>query len=472
MCDSRHLHPAAAIILSFRTVRQFIFPFVVVAVTQFGERGLKWFLVAGGVLLGFAVVWGVLAWRRFTYRVEEGELRIEYGVIIRNRRFIPQERIQSIDLIEPLLHRVFRVVNVRVETAGGGAPEGLLVAVSRADAEALRAALMVRPVAAEEQDEEKVDESRCLRRMTRQELFIAGATSGSVGIVFSLAGGAFSFIETALPTFDLFGMIDRAIAPWLAQFAVSMVVLVGVMVLIAFVIAWMVAVIGTVFTYAGFSVKRVDDDLIIERGLIERRRSTIPLSRIQAIRIVEGVLRQPLGFVTLHVESAGYGELDGESTVLFPLMKWEEVEPFLQQAAPEFAAEVKGLKRLPRRARRRFVIRSTVPALIIAGMVSVFVFPVGLFLFGILPLAGLYGLLRYRDSGWRLSGETLLLRTRTISRTTAIVTRRRVQSCDLARSYFQRRKRLATFRVSVASGAIFSMIDLDQATGTALYDWV
>ena len=104
MFDQRHLHPSAALIMGVRAVRQFIFPFIILLVTQIGNLGLTgwliWAVWATVALVSLAAIWGILSWRRFTYRVEGGELRIEHGVFIRSRRFIPQERIHSIDLVE------------------------------------------------------------------------------------------------------------------------------------------------------------------------------------------------------------------------------------------------------------------------------------------------------------------------------------------------------------------------------------
>jgi putative membrane protein len=62
-----------------------------------------------------------------------------------------------------------------------------------------------------------------------------------------------------------------------------------------------------VLAHAGFTLSREGDFLYVKRGLLERREATIPLARIQAVRISEGVLRQPFGLASLRVESAGYG---------------------------------------------------------------------------------------------------------------------------------------------------------------------
>lgn len=469
MFKPRRLHPAAALIMGIRAVRLFVFPFVpliVVAITKIGKRGWTgWLVWVAIALILFAAVWGVLSWRRFTYRVEDGELRIEHGVLIRNRRFIPQERIHSIDLVESVLHRLFGVVNVRVETAGGGEPEGLLVAVSRSAAEELRRVLTEK-VDETEVASGKEDTSAVVRRLSTSDLLIAGATSGSIGIAFSLAGGALSFIDNLLPNIDLFAYLDRFIGFDQAATTIAMVAV------IALIIAWLVAVMVTMLTYGRFQVSRLHGDLIIERGLLERRRSTIPLARIQAIRMVEGLLRQPFGLMSLHVESAGYGTEDGVSTVLFPLIRKKDVNTFLREMAPDYQGAGTVLRRLPRRAWRRSIVRASLPIIVIAGVVSLFFFPWGLASLTLFLPAALYGHFRYRDAGWCMHANQLMLRSRRLGRTTAIVTSRRIQSGGWTQSFFQRRQTLATIWVSVASGAQFRLADVDEQEGNDFLEWL
>ncbi|WP_368731600.1 PH domain-containing protein, partial [Pseudomonas sp. 2822-17] len=61
-----------------------------------------------------------MRWVTFKYQVVDNELQVRQGLIFRKRRYIRQERIQSIDLNAKLIQRLFNLVEVKVETAGGG----------------------------------------------------------------------------------------------------------------------------------------------------------------------------------------------------------------------------------------------------------------------------------------------------------------------------------------------------------------
>src|SRR5690606_922529 len=151
-------------------------------------------------------------------------------------------------------------------------------------------------------------------------------------------------------------------------------------------------------------------------------------------------------------ESAAHGRTAGESTVLFPLLRRGDVLPLLQEAVPELATEPL-LTRLPARARRRYVTRLLLPAVVVSVLIAVLLFPLGTLAFALVPVAILLGLRQYADAGWAVDPTRLVVRGRILDRTTAIVPRRRIQFMSLASNPFQRRAQLATLGVQVASGS-------------------
>jgi putative membrane protein len=464
----RRLHPVAMLIGAIKTIRRWIGAVAIPGVAAIAGGGLR---MQALVFLGIFVVvagsalWGFLSWRATTYGVSGGAFVLRGGVLRKNERTIPLEHVQSVDTVQGIIQRVFGVVEVRVETASGGGnqPEASLPALGHAAAEALRREI-------EGSRQEPVEEAGpvVVRRLGTRDLLVAGATSGQIGVALSLIAVASQLFDEFLPE----DLAERLIATQSPRSLADALVLIPAFGLLA----WILAIAGTILAYAGFTLARDGDFLHIRRGFLERREATIPLSRIQAVRISEGVLRQPFGLAMLRVESAGYGEDAGVSTTLFPLLPRKEAQGLLLDAAPEFAVEP-SLNPLPVRALRRYVFRAALPALLLAAIVgtnialaldSVAWASLGLLL--LLPAIP-YGWLRYRAAGWTLAGDRLVIRSRLLARTTAIAPRRRLQSRSIVRSPFQRRARLATFRARVASGgggAAFQVVDLESVSADSL----
>jgi putative membrane protein len=466
MSSEQRLHPVAMLVGAIKTLRRWVsglvFPGVVLLVSQgFSLWTVTLFLLGLLVVAVLAALWGFLSWRATTYTVTGNSFRLRQGVFQKNERTIPLEHVQSVDTVQGIIQRAFGVVEVRIETAGGGAsePDASLAALDREAAQTLRREI-------EGSKRERAEETTgptILRRLSTRDLLLAGATSGQIGVAFSVLAIGFQFLDDFFPE-DFVRRLVETLAPnWLM--VVLILVPAGVL------LAWLLAIAGTVLAYSGFTLSREGTFLYIKRGLLERREATIPLSRIQAVRISEGLLRQPFGLASLRVESAGYGEDAGVSTTLFPLLPRNEVEELLAGAAPEFAG-APDIEPLPRRSLRRYVFRATFFYLIIAfaaTLVSFLIFQSTLGLLGIflIPPAAAYGWLCYRDAGWAFEEDRLVVRHRSLGRKTAIAPRLHLQSRGLVSSPFQRRVRLATFLAEVASGSGGSVLRVKDLDGEA-----
>ena len=452
--ELHRLHPVAMLIGAIKTIRRWVGAAAIPGIAALAGTGWRLELAIVGVLVLVvgSGVWGVLSWRATTYSVSGGAFYVRRGVLQKSERTIPLEHVQSVDTVQGIVQRLFSVVELRVETAGGGTnePDATLSALDRGAAEALRREIEGSRQAVENEENSGLE---VVRKLSTRELLVAGATSGQIGVALSLVAVASQVFDNFLPN-NLTERIFDLLAPR------SLTVFLFLVLALAL-LAWLLSIGGTVLAYSGFTLSRDGDFLYIRRGLLERREATLPLARIQAVRIVEGVLRQPFGLAMVRVESAGYGsgtEDVGVSTTLFPLLPRKDAERLLRAAAPEFVTEA-SLEPLPDRARRRYIVRALIPAFLIALAIGLNVWfaagsvPLSLLALLLLPPAALLGFFRYRAAGWALDRDRLVVRSRSLARVTSVVPRRRIQSRSVVESPFQRRADLATFRARVASGS-------------------
>ena len=126
MSEHKRLHPISAVASFVKQLKDLIVPFVFLfVINNRGEKNGFWDympLLSMALVLVIVLIFGIVKWLRFTYRLEEGELRIEYGLFVKKKRYIPIERIQSLNFSEGILHRPFGLVKVKVETAGSKPP--------------------------------------------------------------------------------------------------------------------------------------------------------------------------------------------------------------------------------------------------------------------------------------------------------------------------------------------------------------
>lgn len=461
------LHWITAVLSVLKTVKEMIIPIILlVFVNGVNDTG-KWyldyltFLIFGFFMISFFIT-GIIKWKRYVYWFEDNELRIEYGLFVKKKRYIPFDRIQSLDYTEGILHRPFNLVKVSVETAGGSSSlkaEAELTAITKEAAEVIEREIAeakrkksVSPETVneaeifEEVEEDVVPSVQTIFNMTGKDLFVLATTSGGMGLIFS---GFLVFLSQFIDILPL-----DAIYKEVSVFIKSGIFLVAIFSILSLIVVWGISVAMTFLAYYGFTVQVIEKDIVITRGLLEKKRVTVPLNRVQSVRIVENPFRQLFGYATVVIDNAG-GGLAGEGAKinLFPLAKKKKVMAPLRELFPELQLEQPTIK-LPARSKRFYYRAYSYVAAVIAAVVSYYLFPYGLFAFMVIPIIVLWGIWRHQSAAFELSGNQLTMRFRGISLQTVYVLKKRIQSMEIKQNYFHRKNDVATISAAIKSGAL------------------
>jgi putative membrane protein len=491
----RRLHHAAVGAEGLDGLRQLALPIVVVAIIGGGfttEALVR--LVALGIFGGVVSVMVAYAqWQATRWWIERDAVRLRRGVFTENITSIAYDRVQAVDTVRGPVQRLFGVVELHVQSAGGGRKgELVLKAVTPEEADELREAVrrgapaevpadpftvspeaMVGPAASspvpgvelpgtaapeEASGEEPASEpASAAWRLRRAPLMVAAVTSGSLGVLVPVLVGLSQVVD------ELFRAEEaRRLAPaTVGEAAVYAAAVLGA--------AWVLSVLGTVVAFARFSVTREGDRLRIRRGIIERREASVPVARVHAVRLIESPLREPFRVGQIRIETAGYAAEPATAQTLLPLVRRSDVPAVLAELLPELAVPLEGLDRPPARALRRYVLPPLVVATVTAGATVAVLGAAALPALAVVLVAVAWGVARHRTAGVRLDGEErLVMRSRGLSRTTAAIAGRRLQSVHRAANPFQRRARLATLSADVSSGRRFSVPHLDAEVSDAL----
>ncbi|KOS63375.1 PH domain-containing protein [Lysinibacillus sp. FJAT-14222] len=462
--EINRLHPVSAIITSAKALKSMILPVAIIVVTNgfnfsFNFRSEHFFQTLflfgiWGVGALLALVSGIVKWRTFVYWFEDGELRVKYGLFVKKKRYIPFERIQSLNYNEGIFHRLFGLVKVQVETAGSKdrKPEVELTAIRKAAADVIelemrRAKNQVNKPINDEQSLSIVEEVSVptIYHMSIRDLFILATTSGGIGVVLSGLVAIVSQFSDIIPYEKIFHELADFV-----KIGAFLVALTAILTLIA---AWFVSFVITLINYYEYMVRIEDEKLIITKGLLEKKRITLPLNRIQAIRIVENPLRQLFGFATVVVESAGGngGEGNDKKITLFPLIQKQDCLPTLEQLFPDMNWRPEFIHS-PKRARPFFYRIDFVWLIPIIGACSYFLYPYGLLSLFLIPLTILLGIWQHKTAGYMIDGKQLTMQYRIFSRITLFMEKKRIQSIGSTQTYFQKRKNVMSIKATVMSG--------------------
>jgi len=135
----RRLNPLSPLLNSAKTVAAVIAFISIQGFVQLGwPAGLGVVLVAISAVAAISVV----SWLVTGYHVVGRELRVYDGVLVRRARAIPLERLQSVEVVRPLLARAVGLAELRLEVVGGSKTEAPLAFLTIAEAVALRERLL------------------------------------------------------------------------------------------------------------------------------------------------------------------------------------------------------------------------------------------------------------------------------------------------------------------------------------------
>ena len=317
----QRLHPWSWLFVLLQQLRQFIVPLVVLLFA--GRRGDSegWWELAPLLGVGALVLVSVLQYFTYRYRVGRDGITIRSGLLQRSQREIPFARIHNVGLHQSLLHRLFGVAEVRLESAGGQKPEAHMRVLGIDDALALER--LVRHHGAEAADAAAVDaggngqvdsDGRTLLALTTAEIVRLGLVSNRGMIVFA---AGFGLLWQLFPDERLIARYAedsfQQAAGYAGELHLGWPGIASAMLAVAGLFVFLLRLLSVALAlsqYHGFRLSETQRRLTVERGLFARVRSSVAPRRIQAWFLQETLLHRWFGRRSLRIDTATGGRED------------------------------------------------------------------------------------------------------------------------------------------------------------------
>lgn len=503
-----------------------------------------WLLAAVGAvtgIIGITVLINWIQWRAIGYRIDDGAVYMRQGVISRQQRKARLDRVQSIDINQPLLARLLGLAVLRFDVAGGKNASVTISYITKKKAEALRTAMLdrVRQLKAAEAragqpaqrgSQPQPGSSGMPARYAPDQVSTASAPNADPNDHAARTPAWAAQQEVARKAdqpgaprgmrvlerlqhmggdvvADASATIDEALAPYrvrsnvdregrLVRVPAHIVVLsyllsATTVVLVCCVLLACAAAItvlslgrpGIAFTllfssvlplvfgffghlkgsadFANFSVALGADGLIVRRGLLSTTRRVIPLDRIQAVQLRQGLLWRLAGWWRITFNIAGASEDAAKDSVLLPVGSFDEALVLLGLVLPD-----PGTATLRSPASEPVTGADVLRQAMLTGMRGQ----------PVTPAAGLFGHqprssrwldpLTYRASEWISTRSMVVIRTGVVTRSVACVPHARVQSLSQHTGPLQRLLGLSSLALHSTAGPVRPVLP-HLAAGTA-----
>ncbi|MFD4993721.1 PH domain-containing protein [Cellulosimicrobium cellulans] len=438
-------------------------------------EGNRWWMILLGILAVGLVGLGysALAWRMTSYAVDDESVHLRTGVLFRQQRKARLDRLQAVDVVQPLLARFFGLAELKLEVAGGADSGVKLGFLKEVEANRLRNDLLARAAGL---------------RVARERpagVPTAVAEGGTTGVGATSPAADPSAPSTVRPVGGAAADDEVLVAPEAPEQPVTAVgpgrlvaslvrsgatvgLVLGVLGIAGVVIGTreigvLFSALPAVLGFGGFLFSRFSgefgfrsaispDGIRLRHGLLETRSQTIPPGRVQAVRLRQGPFWRGPDWWRVDVNVAGYGvSSDGSDTtsVLLPVGTRDEALAALWLVLPDLGT-------------------SDPRALLDEGLSGL---DAGEH-FTVTPRrARLLDLVSWRRNGFTVTDRALVLRGGRVFRSLVVVPHERTQSLGLEQGPLERRFDVATFTVHSTPGPVSPKVwHLDAGDAARLLD--
>lgn len=441
------------------------------------QNPVPYLIGAGAFLLLAIVIFAgfTLSWWFTRYKITDEHVMVKSGIFVRQHRQARIDRMQAVDLRQPLLARFTGLAELKFEVAEGDGTAATLAFVRKGEAEQLRADIMDRaagrvPSTAAPQNLSGADADGDVDAASG--VTPPSAASDTAGLGPAQAGEQVGLapeepqerLIVRVPIGRLIGSVLAGVGTVVLVFIGFALLLVTGGIALSFVLfgdstfqeafgqinlpLFIPLIIGGVVTYYGqfssgfrFTATMTGAGLRLKYGLLETTNQTVPPGRVQAVQIQQPLMWRPFGWSKVVVTVAGYGMTD--RTTLLPVGTREEVMRLTAEMFPDLRIENPeqmfmegiygagtdlGFTEVPRRAR-------------------------------------IFDPFVRRRRGFFVTPSALMIRDGRLSRYLTLVPHERIQSAALNQGPLARAKKVATLYIHLPSGPITARIlnqDLQQ----------
>jgi putative membrane protein len=450
----------AVLIIIFKTVRIIfsrIWPVIIVLfLGKSDPDDEESYFLAGMIVLTLLVMIISLINYFYTYFfVQDEALHLRKGVFTRKSINIPFERIQTINFEQNLIHSMFDVVSLKIDTAGSDQTEFEFYALSKSKANALRNLILEQKsgdsaVADEAEEIQPVQTESNIFSLPPGRLMKVGLSQNhlrSVGLIMLFFFWIFEKLQEAGVAIEEYqGQIPQD------DFSVQFLFFAAIFFLA---ISVLISMFRTIFKYFNLRFIRTENGFKIISGLFTRRELAATDQKIQIILWADNLLKKQLKYVDLTLKQASSEQINQADTIKVPGVSIQEVRRVMERLYPEFDPDLIVPKKVSKKYFHRFASIISIVGLVVIGLfiyLSEWQYSIFAVFLVIVLLISRY--LQYKKLSYDLNLEMLYLSGGAWGSRTTLLPIYKIQGVRMNQSPYQRKHNLASLSCFTASGTV------------------
>lgn len=451
------LHNISPLFLFIEAVKKMVLPLLFGIVGTSGDK-------QDYIIIGIAAVASIVTIMQFWfyhYWLEDDRLVVKEGIFFKSLRQVPYERIQNLNIEKNLLHKLFNVATLQIESASGSKPEAVIRVIADDQVKYIQQVVKDRnkqlssaaELNSDEQRNEVVDEAAPkLYHMSNKDVTTYGFISHKALVPIGIVGSVLSqndfyrdkFISIVQKFVGDLHIEDWALTEW---FIYGMTF--GLLMLVTI---WLSSIALAFLKLYQFNLSRVDNTLHAEMGLLTKITANIPIKRIQLLKIKYSPLHRYFKKVSIKMETAGGVTEQSGITMswIAPLISKLGGQQLITSIQPE--VDWQAIKWLGLEARAWKRVFKRLLFFILLAMIPLLFFyqALGLLPLLLLPFAYLYAKAYIRKSGYAVNDQIIAYRHGVFFHAISIVKISKIQNISVLQTPFDKRNKMARITVDTA----------------------
>ncbi len=461
----------AILIIMYRLYKLLIrqlFPIILIVLLQGKLASSPWFIYGIITIASLASLYSIVAFFKYYFFIKNQKLIVNKGVFKNSVLEIPFDRIQSINFEQNLIHRIFKVVKLNIDTAGSAGNEIQLYALDQNLANEL-SEIILRNKKKSTTDEgvmdETPDERKIIFRLSLPQLIKVGITenhirSGGVIIFF------FFYIYDSLKDLGI-NVIEKSeqYAPMAEQLAQSLT-LMALFVIFFAIVAFVISLVRTILNHYDLKMYRKANGFVVVSGLLNKKERAAKDDKVQIIKSSQNLLQRLSGIHELVIKQASSAIVSDVKSIKVVGLSGMDVSDTYRYV---LKSSFKGLAQLNMKKVEFYYLFKKLyyssllflPLILISGYnhrIDLLIYAFALY---IIALIG--SRLAYRKKRYGIGTSLVKIEGGVFGFNNQIVENYKIQSLKIKASFFQRRRGLCTLIIYTASGSM-KIPDINEAS--------
>jgi putative membrane protein len=433
-------------------------------------------LIGGAVIVISTVtlLMSLLSYFKFYFYISDDKLNIEKGILRTTKLNLPFDRIQTINFEQNILHQIFNVVSLKIDTAGTKGSEISFDALDKERAHRIRDYILSQKAEQQSLDQQaqviREIHDELILRLTPIDLLKIGISQNhlrTAGLILVFFYGIIENIDNAVSS-DFFGQVNEKIASLVSNSFFLVLIAIPVFLFISFIIT----LFRTVVNYYDLHFWKTTNGFKLISGLFNRKEKSAQKNKIQLISWSTNPIKKLFRIFSLRLYQASSTDVLGEKSIMVPGCYLGQINHTIEKVMPGAVhARYEKHRVHVLAAIRMFLFAGLLPCAIMSAIALIFKNYQMFWIWLWLPVTVWLAILYYKKRSFELYPEFLRSNGGIIATTHKLIENYKIQSVSVSQTFVQIKRDLANIHIYTASGEIkIGYIPLEKAL--ALKDYL